>query len=135
MNRNLIWSYLRGGPGQDRPPPFEAEPASVSLPRSGDIELEAAGAGSGRMFRCLDHPPEFRLRALELVRGREAGCRDALSGGYDRESANSRLALNHGVIASFSRSLTEGLSVAMSDEEFDATLRDAIARIFSASTT
>ena len=59
----------------------------------------------------------------------------ALSGGYGRVEANSRLARNHGVIASFSRALTEGLSVQQSDEDFDAALNDAIVGIFEASVT
>ena len=59
----------------------------------------------------------------------------ALSGGYGRGEANSRLARNHGVIASFSRALTEGLSVQQSDEDFDAALNDAIVGIFEASVT
>jgi fructose-bisphosphate aldolase, class I len=59
----------------------------------------------------------------------------ALSGGYSRGEANARLARNHGVIASFSRALTEGLSVRQSDEDFDAALNDSIASIFEASIT
>jgi fructose-bisphosphate aldolase, class I len=59
----------------------------------------------------------------------------ALSGGYGREEATARLARNHGVIASFSRALTEGLSVQQSDEDFDAALDDSIAGIFAASIT
>ncbi|HEU0170407.1 MAG TPA: fructose bisphosphate aldolase [Acidimicrobiales bacterium] len=59
----------------------------------------------------------------------------ALSGGYSREEANARLARNHGLIASFSRALTEGLSVQQSDEDFDAALNDSIASIFEASLT
>jgi fructose-bisphosphate aldolase, class I len=59
----------------------------------------------------------------------------ALSGGYSREEATARLARNHGVIASFSRALTEGLSVQQSDEEFDAALNESIASIFDASLT
>jgi fructose-bisphosphate aldolase class I len=58
----------------------------------------------------------------------------ALSGGYHRDDANARLARNHGVIASFSRALTEGLNVQQSDEEFDATLDASIASIYKAST-
>jgi fructose-bisphosphate aldolase class I len=57
----------------------------------------------------------------------------ALSGGYSREEANARLARNHGIIASFSRALTEGLSVHQTDKEFDAVLDTAIASIFEAS--
>ncbi len=59
----------------------------------------------------------------------------ALSGGYSREEANARLGRNHGVIASFSRALTEGLSAQQSDEEFDAALDKAIGGIFAASST
>jgi len=58
----------------------------------------------------------------------------ALSGGYGRDEANARLSRNHGVVASFSRALTEGLSVDQSDREFDATLDESIASIFAAST-
>ena len=59
----------------------------------------------------------------------------ALSGGYDRSEADARLRANHGVIASFSRALTEGLSVHQSKEDFDATLKSAIESILSASLT
>lgn len=69
----------------------------------------------------VDHP-----RVLRVV---------ALSGGYDREEATMRLARNRGVIASFSRALTEGLNVDQSDEEFDALLAASIAAIFEASIT
>ncbi|MEY2567871.1 MAG: fructose-bisphosphate aldolase, class [Actinomycetota bacterium] len=57
----------------------------------------------------------------------------ALSGGYSREEANARLARNKGVIASFSRALTEGLSAQQSDEEFDKTLDSSIESIYRAS--
>jgi fructose-bisphosphate aldolase class I len=59
----------------------------------------------------------------------------ALSGGYSREEACARLARNNGVIASFSRALTEGLTAQQSDEEFDKTLGQAIADIAAASGT
>ena len=59
----------------------------------------------------------------------------ALSGGYSRGEADRRLAANHGVIASFSRALTQGLSVQQSDADFDATLRESIDSIFRASLT
>ncbi len=59
----------------------------------------------------------------------------ALSGGYSREEANDRLARNHGVIASFSRALTEGLSAQQGDEEFDTALDAAIKSIYEASIT
>lgn len=57
----------------------------------------------------------------------------ALSGGYSRDEANARLMQNDGVIASFSRALTEGLTVQQSDAEFDAALAAAIESIFEAS--
>jgi fructose-bisphosphate aldolase, class I len=59
----------------------------------------------------------------------------ALSGGYGREEADERLTRNHGMIASFSRALTQGTSVTQSNQEFDAMLDQAVASIFRASTT
>jgi fructose-bisphosphate aldolase class I len=59
----------------------------------------------------------------------------ALSGGYSRDEADARLARNHGVIASFSRALTQGLFVQQSDQEFDGVLDEAIEQIFQASIT
>jgi len=59
----------------------------------------------------------------------------ALSGGYSREEANQRLARQHGMVASFSRALTEGLTAQQSDAEFDAALDAAIESIFQASKT
>jgi fructose-bisphosphate aldolase class I len=67
----------------------------------------------------VDHP-----KVLKVV---------ALSGGYSRDDANARLARNKGVIASFSRALTEGLSAQQSDADFDAALDKAIQTIFEAS--
>jgi fructose-bisphosphate aldolase class I len=57
----------------------------------------------------------------------------ALSGGYSREEANNRLSRNKGVVASFSRALTEGLFAQQSDEEFDKILDASIQSIFDAS--
>ena len=57
----------------------------------------------------------------------------ALSGGYSRDDANKMLAENSGVIASFSRALTEGLSAKQSDDQFDALLDSTIQSIFNAS--
>ncbi|PVA08072.1 fructose bisphosphate aldolase [Thalassorhabdomicrobium marinisediminis] len=73
----------------------------------------------GQYQPFVDHP-----NCLKVV---------ALSGGYDRDEANARLAQNPGVIASFSRALTEGLSAHQSDAEFNATLGRAIASIHAAS--
>ncbi|WGT49915.1 fructose bisphosphate aldolase [Thioclava nitratireducens] len=67
----------------------------------------------------VDHP-----KVLKVV---------ALSGGYSRDEANEKLAKNTGMIASFSRALTEGLSAQQSDEEFNAMLEDAITSIHAAS--
>ena len=58
----------------------------------------------------------------------------ALSGGYSRHDACQRLARNHGMIASFSRALLEDLKASMTDEEFDAALKEAIDEIYAAST-
>jgi fructose-bisphosphate aldolase class I len=67
----------------------------------------------------VDHP-----KVLKVV---------ALSGGHSRAEANKILARNRGIIASFSRALSEGLSAKQSDAEFDATLGDAIGSIHKAS--
>ncbi len=70
---------------------------------------------------CIRHP-----RVLKVV---------ALSGGYSRAEANEKLARQHGMVASFSRALTEGLSAQQSDAEFDAALDAAIESIYQASKT
>jgi fructose-bisphosphate aldolase class I len=57
----------------------------------------------------------------------------ALSGGYSQAEANDRLRRNHGVVASFSRALVEGLTAQQSDAEFNACLDASITRIFEAS--
>lgn len=57
----------------------------------------------------------------------------ALSGGYDRNEANERLSQNAGMIASFSRALTEGLTAQQSDDEFNSAISDAIDSIYEAS--
>jgi len=59
----------------------------------------------------------------------------ALSGGYTREEGNERLQRNHGVVASFSRALVEGLSAQQSDAEYNALLDASIQSIFEASNT
>jgi fructose-bisphosphate aldolase class I len=70
---------------------------------------------------CIAHP-----RVLKVV---------ALSGGYPRDEANRRLAKQKGMVASFSRALTEGLTAQQSDAEFDAALDEAIESIYQASKT
>jgi fructose-bisphosphate aldolase class I len=71
--------------------------------------------------QLVDHPKVLRVVAL--------------SGGYSRDEACEKLSRNNGVIASFSRALTEGLTAQQSDEEFNATLDQAIASIAKASAT
>ncbi len=70
---------------------------------------------------CIDH-----ANVLKVV---------ALSGGYSREEANQRLARQNGMVASFSRALTEGLSAQQSDDEFNRMLDRSIQSIFEASST
>ena len=70
---------------------------------------------------CIRHPNVVRVVAL--------------SGGYAREEANDRLRRNHGIVASFSRALVEGLSAQQSDAEFNALLDASIQSIFEASNT
>ena len=79
--------------------------------------------------------PEIDDFYADLVRHPKVLRVVALSGGYTRDDANERLARNHGVIASFSRALTEGLSAQQSDAEFNAALDASIASIFAASIT
>jgi fructose-bisphosphate aldolase class I len=59
----------------------------------------------------------------------------ALSGGYTQAEADARLHNNHGIVASFSRALLEGLSVHQTDTEFNAMLNASIQRIYEASIT
>jgi fructose-bisphosphate aldolase class I len=70
---------------------------------------------------CAGHPKVVRVLAL--------------SGGYTQAEADARLRKNHGVVASFSRALLEGLSAHQTDAEFDATLETSIQRIYEASIT
>jgi fructose-bisphosphate aldolase class I len=95
---------------------LESQPADqpvmlkVTIPATDDFYLD-----------LVQHPKVLRVVAL--------------SGGYPRDEANARLARNHGMIASFSRALTEGLSAKQSATEFDATLDATIQGIFDASRT
>jgi fructose-bisphosphate aldolase class I len=70
---------------------------------------------------CIEHP-----KVIKVV---------ALSGGYSRDVANQKLNENQGMIASFSRALTEGVSFQQSDDEFNATLNNSIEGIYQASNT
>ena len=94
----------------DRQPVSEPVMLKLTLPEQDDFYSE-----------LVKHPSVLRVVAL--------------SGGYSREESNARLSRNHGVIASFSRALTEGLSAQQSDAEFDALLDSTIEGIFRASIT
>ncbi len=87
-----------------------------------------------RVMLKLTIPTETNLY-LELIGHPRVLRVVALSGGYSREEANRLLAANTGLIASFSRALTEGLLVSMSDAEFDAALAASIGSIYAASIT
>ena len=82
----------------------------LTLPERDDFYLE-----------CIRHPNVLRVVAL--------------SGGYTRDEANDRLRRNHGIVASFSRALVEGLTAQQSDAEFNAMLDKYIQSIFDASAT
>jgi fructose-bisphosphate aldolase class I len=81
----------------------------LTLPEQDDLYAE-----------CVSHPKVVRVLAL--------------SGGYTQKEANDRLRRNHGIVASFSRALLEGLSAQKSDAEYNARLDASIQRIFDAST-
>jgi fructose-bisphosphate aldolase class I len=80
-------------------------------------------------------PPEQDDFYAELVKHPAVLQVVALSGGYSRDEANARLSRNHGVVASFSRALTAGLSAQQSQAEFDAVLDSSIESIYRASVT
>jgi fructose-bisphosphate aldolase class I len=95
--------------------------------------LDALSEGTQVMLKLtLPSTPDFYL---DLVRHPRVLRVVALSGGYSRDEADTLLRANHGVIASFSRALTEGLSAQQSDAEFDATLDATIQSIYDASIT
>jgi len=79
--------------------------------------------------------PEKDDHYAELVSHRKVVRVVALSGGYTREEGNRRLRRNHGIVASFSRALVEGLSARQSDAEYNALLDASIQSIFEASNT
>lgn len=91
-----------------------------ALPEGQQVMLKLSLPTVANFYAPLvDHP-----RVLKVV---------ALSGGYSRDQANALLAQNRGIIASFSRALSEGLSAGQSDAAFDAMLGDAVASIHAAS--
>jgi fructose-bisphosphate aldolase, class I len=104
------------------------------LLRAGIVERLGSVPNGRRVMLKLSIPtePDFYAgliadqRVLRVV---------ALSGGYSRDEADRLLAGNHGLIASFSRALLEGLSAQQSQDEFDATLDRSVREIYAASTT
>ena len=93
-----------------------------ALPSEANVMLKLTLPSIDDFYRVLiEHP-----RVVRVV---------ALSGGYAREQADILLARNHGMVASFSRALSEGLSAQQSDAEFDALLDSSIASIYAASIT
>ena len=96
-------------------------------------ELDAQPADQPVMLK-LTLPEEDNFY-LDLVKHPSVLRVVALSGGYSRDDANTKLGKNNGVIASFSRALTEGLSAQQSDTAFNAALDSAIASIYAASNT
>jgi fructose-bisphosphate aldolase class I len=96
-------------------------------------ELDALPEGQLVMLKLT--LPEKDDLYTEFVRHPKVVRVVALSGGYTREEGNRRLRRNHGVVASFSRALVEGLSAQQSDAEFNAVLNTSIQSIFDASNT
>jgi fructose-bisphosphate aldolase class I len=94
----------------NRLPPGQQVMLKLTLPEQADFYAD-----------CVRHPNVVRVLAL--------------SGGYTQAEANARLRQNHGVVASFSRALVEGLSVHQTDAEFNAALGVSIQRIYEASVT
>eukprot|EP00658_Telonema_sp_P-2_P067699 TRINITY_DN5662_c0_g1_i1.p1 TRINITY_DN5662_c0_g1~~TRINITY_DN5662_c0_g1_i1.p1 ORF type:complete len:421 (+),score=153.89 TRINITY_DN5662_c0_g1_i1:167-1429(+) len=93
-----------------------------TLEEGQEIMLKLSLPTETNLYKDLvDHP-----RVVKVV---------ALSGGYTREEANEKLAEQNGMVASFSRALTEGLNAAMSDEEYNAALEESIKSIHAASRT
>jgi fructose-bisphosphate aldolase class I len=111
----------------------EKSAAEVSLKAEIIGQLNSLSGDQNVMLK-LTLPNETGFYA-ELVKHPRVVRVVALSGGYSREEANKQLAKNHGVIASFSRALTEGLSAQQSETEFNGALDAAIQAIFEASNT
>lgn len=106
--------------------------AEAILVKELTAKLDALPAGRQVMLK-LTIPTERDLYA-GLTKHRGVARVVALSGGYTRADACKKLAENHGMIASFSRALTEGLNVSMSDAAFNAALGQSIDDIYRAST-
>ena len=111
----------------------EKAAAEVLLREALLVELNQQPAAQPVMLK-LTLPDTANFYA-ELVRHPSVLRVVALSGGYSRDEANRRLGENHGVIASFSRALSEGLLAQQSEAEFDALLGATIQEIYAASIT
>ena len=111
----------------------EKAPAEGLLKAALVEELDRLSADQLVMLKLT--PPEEDDFYLDLVKHPNVLQVVALSGGYSRDDANARLARNHGVVASFSRALTAGLSAQQSQAEFDAVLDASIESIYRASIT
>ena len=102
--------------------PIVEPEVDIHSPQKIEVEDQLTLPDTDDFYRELvEHPRVIRVLAL--------------SGGYSRAEANARLARNPGVIASFSRALTEGLTEAQDDTEFNAVLNDTIGAIATASRT
>jgi fructose-bisphosphate aldolase class I len=110
------------------------KPVAEAMVTASILERLSGLPADQRVMLKLTIPTEANLY-LELISHPRVLRVVALSGGYSRDEANRLLTANDGLIASFSRALTEGLQVSMSDEEFDAALAASIASIYAASTT
>jgi fructose-bisphosphate aldolase class I len=119
-------------PEVDIKSPQKAE-AEAILKRELLVELNKQPASQPVMLK-LTLPNTANFYA-ELIKHPSVLRVVALSGGYSRDDANKKLSDNKGMIASFSRALTEGLSAKQSDAEFDAMLDSTIAGIYAASIT
>jgi fructose-bisphosphate aldolase class I len=104
--------------------------AEVLLREALRAEIDQLGADQHVMLK-LTLPDEDDFYA-ELVADPKVLRVVALSGGYTRAEANALLACNHGVVASFSRALTEGLTAQQGEDEFDAALDASIQSIYEA---
>jgi fructose-bisphosphate aldolase class I len=112
----------------------------IKSPQKAEAETKLKAAILGQLDQLTDEHVMLKLTLpeqdgfyTELVEHPRVLKVVALSGGYSREEANARLSRNKGVIASFSRALTEGLTAQQSDAEFDAALDASIKGIYEAS--
>ena len=111
----------------------QQRPGVADLQAEGDAELDALGSDQLVMLKLT--LPEADNFYAECVKHANVVRVVALSGGYSREEANARLSRNNGMIASFSRALSEGLNAQQTADEFNSMLDTSIEAIFQASKT